>query len=121
MKEKLRKIIKNLKKIAKWLFKNIKWIITAVGGFMIIMCVKNIVAKIGHVDQIHSWDKIPGDKSKVFVYTENGGRVTVTLPKDPRTNKQLKSDDIKMIGLPKNPASREDLHVEILHTPVNRR
>lgn len=119
MKEKIKKILKKSKAIFKWIFKNIKLIGTVIGALFIMMSVKKIIASFGKVKHNQNWEPVPGDKTKVFVWDENNNKTVVKLPVNPETGKQVKSNEIKSVGL----ASRKEdyLNVEIKHIPTNRR
>ncbi len=115
----LKKILKKVKQFFEWILKNIKTIILIVGSLFVVMTLKRITSAIGKVNEKQNWEPVPGDKTKVFVWDGNNNKTVVKLPVDPRTGKQIKSNEVKSVGI--SYKKEEGLNVEIMHTPVNRR
>jgi hypothetical protein len=78
--------------------KKILKILAWIGGFILGFIVVKEVATVGDVKKKDNWAPVPGHKSKVLV-KKNHKRIFVTLPKDPETNKRMKSKDLVAVGI----------------------
>jgi len=80
--------LQKVKKIFKWIIKNIKYVVVIIATAFIFGMIKKITSKIGKVNVKKNWKPVPGYKNKVYVLDENGEKVIVDLPIDPKTKKQ---------------------------------
>ena len=115
----MKKILKVIKTFFIWLFKNIKYVGIVAGALFIMMAVKRLTASWGKVKEKSYWEPVPGDKTKVFVWDKDSNRTVVKLPINPNTGKQIKSNEVKSVGI--SAKKEEGLNVEIKHIITNRR
>ncbi len=115
----LKKALKKVKQFFEWILKNIKPILLIAGSLFVVMTLKRITAGFGKIKDHRNWTAVPGDKTKVFVWDKDNNKRVVKLPVNPNTGKQIKSNEVRFIGI--SDREEDKLNVEIMHTPVNRR
>lgn len=103
------------------IWNKIKWIlgiiVTAIATIFVGKIIKE-KAVIGYVEKPKNWTEI-NEKTIALVDNSDNMRIvkTVKLPRDPKTKKQLKTNDIAFVGTANG---GKQINVEIRHTPVNR-
>ncbi len=98
-------------------------VLTIIGSFILGFFVIDRIGNIGKNKDTLFFRKVPGHKGKVQVFDPKGKNKIIKLPKDPKTKKQIKIEQIETIGISKKAYEnkKETYNVEIKHNITNRR
>jgi len=108
-----------IKSFFKSILPALKLVLGVVAGGLIVAVVSKCFAKIGKVGQERNWKAIAGNDKEVMVKDKNDKWKVVVLPMNPKTNKRIRKEEIKKIGL--SDTIDRGVQIEIKHTGTNRR
>ncbi len=110
------KVLEIFQKICGFL----KWFLSAILGGIVCLLGGYLIREVAKVEKVKdkkNW-AIINDTTIAILDDEKGILKEVKLPKDLKTNKQIKATDIKEVGISKKGG---EVHVEIKHKITNRR